>query len=122
MMDDKQLINEERLIEITSEICKTKDPLWITGYILSLNENDISLLMNIVSGSKYSGMTLYEALFNFSNEYLKSKGVEVKSQSANFVVDPFLQDKDAVTICSTYFDNMLKDDNSMQKDGRRHRR
>ena len=99
-------MSEKRLIEITTEICKSKDPLWLMGYIASLNSSDIYLLLRYVSGSKYKEMNLYDALSQFSSSYLKSKDIVLETEEVSF--------KEGQTDGESYISRMLAGDSSIK--------
>lgn len=107
-------MGEERLIEITSEICKTNDPLWTMNYVASLGESDIYLLFKYISSSTYAGLNVYDALYNFSYDYLTSKDIVVSVDNAKFPSYGFSNNGTSDYSQSTYFSNMLEGDDAMK--------
>ena len=60
-------MGEERLIEITKEICRSYDPIWTMGYISTLGDSDIYLLFKYIKASKHNGTTnIYDVIYNFA--------------------------------------------------------
>ena len=78
-------MGERRLIEITSTIKGVDSPLGAIGYVTSLNESDIYLLLKYLGSSKYRGMTFLNALFAFSNDYLISKNLLFEESSLDIL-------------------------------------
>ena len=106
-------MGEERLIEITSEICRNDDPLWTMNYVASLGESDIYLLFKYISSSTYSGFNVYDALYNFSCDYLASKDIAVKVNRVEFLSNGFSDNSSVLESQTMYFSNMLAGDSSM---------
>ena len=105
-------MGEERLIEITKEICKTNDPIWTMGYISSLGESDIYLLFKYIKGSKYYGTTnIYDVIYNFSCDYLISKDIPIPVTNIEFISNGFSNDTSQQM---DYFANMMAGDDSMK--------
>ena len=103
-------MSESRLIEITSEICKFDEPLWVMGYVMSLNESDIYLLFRNFVSSSYKDMNIYDALVSFSRKYLIKKGIQIESPVLE-VVNEQKNNDDGMS----YFDRMMENDSSMRK-------
>lgn len=110
-MSDKQL-EEKRLIEITSEICKTDDLLWTMGYISTLDRGDIDLLFREIDlYTSKNAMSFYDSLVSFSKNYLKQRGIVIEPQVANF---PSYFGKNYEGGVS-YFERMMATDNLTKK-------
>ena len=107
-------MGEKRLIEITTEICRTDDPIWVMYYVASLGESDINLLFKYIKSSKYSGCNVYDSLYKFSCDYLLSKGVIVTAKHADFLTNSFSDSETSLEAQSTYFANMLAGDDSIK--------
>lgn len=107
-------MGEDRLIEITTEICKTSDPLWTMNYVASLGESDIYLLFKYVNSSTYSGLNVYDALYKFSYDYLVSKDIIVPSNNVEFISNGFSNNDASLNSQSTYFASMLEGDEAMK--------
>lgn len=71
-------MGEERLIEITTEISRETDTLWIMAYVASLSPSDIHLFCNYLKNPKYKGMNICSAIIQFSNDYLASKKIALE--------------------------------------------
>ena len=107
-------MGEERLIEITTEICRTDDPIWTMNYVASLGASDIYLLFKYVNSSKYSGCNVYDALYNFSCDYLASKDIIVTVNHVDFLSNIFSDNDVSSNSQSTYFASMLEGDEAMK--------
>lgn len=113
-------MGEERLIEITREICMTNDPVWTMGYVSSLGESDIYLLFKYVRGSRHYGKVnnIYEVIYNFSCDYLTSKNIPIPNTNIDFVMNGFSNNADSHLQQMNYFNNMVAEDDSMKFVGR----
>lgn len=107
-------MGERRLIEITTEICKANEPLWIIGYVSSLTPSDLYLLFKYLQSSTYSGLNVYTALYNFSCDYLKSKGIVLEESNIDLSFNGFSNSKEELELQRDYFHNMLAFDDSMK--------
>ena len=64
-----------RLIEITTKMKEIDGPVGVMGVLTSLNDSDMYLFMRYIKSSRYEGMSLWEAILAFSNDYLNSKKI-----------------------------------------------
>ena len=105
-------MGEERLIEITKEICRSYDPIWTMGYISTLGDSDIYLLFKYIKASKYYGTTnIYDVIYNFSCDYLISKDIPIPVTNIEFISNGF---SDSSSYGTDYFANMMAGDDSMK--------
>ena len=68
-------MNENRLLEIASVISMLDGPLVVFGYLLSLSQSDMYLFLNYVKGSQYNDILFYDAIKNFSQDYIDGKEI-----------------------------------------------
>lgn len=102
-------MGEQRLIEITKEICKTSDPIWTMGYISTLGESDIYLLFKYIKASKhYGNMNIYDVIYSFACNYLISKDIPIPITNIEFI-----SNSNSSSYGTDYFTNMIAGDDSM---------
>lgn len=109
-------MGEERLIGIAKEICMTNDPIWTMGYISSLGASDIYLLFKYVRASRHYNKSnnIYDVIYNFSCDYLISKGIPIPVTNIDFVMNGFNGNADSHLQQMDYFNNMLAGDDLMK--------
>lgn len=112
-------MSDERLFEITSEISKTDDPLWIMVYVTSLSVSEICMFLKLVGNSKYCNLNIYESIFAFSYDYVKSRGVMIRTPLAN-VIDRKIDGEGNDIYTNSYFQSWA--DDKLTSDGSRIKR
>ena len=100
-------MDEQRLIEITSEVVRLDGPLMKTAYIASLNEDDVSLLCRNLNNPKYEKLSLYEKILKFSQDYLESQNISLID-----ILGKDLDENDNEHI--SYIDQLLLNDSETQ--------
>ena len=66
-------MGQNRLMELTTELISLDGPIAVSGFLSSLKDSDMYLLLRYIKSSKYEGMKVWEALVAFSSDYLNSK-------------------------------------------------
>lgn len=101
-------MNEERLIEITSEIIKYDGPLGRMAYISTLNEDEIALLKDGINNPLYEGLNIYDRVLKFSQDYLTSKNVSFMN-----VIDDEKIENNQQQVAISYLEHMFGDTNDI---------
>lgn len=105
-------MGEERLIEITTEISKQTDTLWIMAYVASLSPSDIHLFCNYLKSPKYKEMNICSAIIQFSNDYLASKKEKVKADKAYVSGQVEVMEQSYTNV--TYLQSMMASSSELQ--------
>lgn len=111
-------MSEERLIEITTTICKLGGHIWPIVYLTKMEDKERELFLKQVISSKFSDRELCYAIVAFSYDYLKSKNISLITNSSQN--GKTLEEEEAEVLA--YLNSIMGSDKEVQITGTRSRK
>jgi len=104
-------MSEERLIEITSTICKSGGHIWPMVHLTNMEQKERELFLQYVkeyiNNTEHPNMALIYAIVEFSYQYLESKNIDV----CKLIKSAEEEEREVVT----YFESALKSTEELSK-------
>ena len=114
-------MDEARLIEITTTICKLGGHLWPVIYLSQMKEEEKNIFLKYVDEyvkkSKYPDIELCYAIVAFSYEYLRSKNITLTDISNK---NKTLEEEEKEVI--SYLDGLFMSEQNVELTTQKHRK